>query len=548
MRRKAILYCAIAALFLVGACAPKAGPTPAKQAGATCPPGVDAAALQEAEVNATLETDAADAGAENLDPELENSLPPSVSAEALTDEERRALESRPQVFFDLTEQDRKEVQQFFTYFTHTKREMFERWLERSQQYLPWVVAQLKANGLPEELAYLPFVESGYNPRAYSRAGAAGMWQFMPYTGRKYGLRYDWWVDERRDPYKATFAAMGYLSDLHGMFGDWYLALAAYNAGEGKIGRAIKALGCDNFFELTEKNDRLRYRARLRRETRHYVPKFIAVVMIMRNLEELGFKPIDWDDVREPVKVDARGGTDLTAMAKDMGTPWADFQAANTAYRRNVSPPDAVCPVYVPADKVAEAKRFFASDKSRPYAGYLSYKVRSGDSWYRISRRYDVPIEVLKKVNNRRSNILHPGQRLMIPGGGAVAQSPAERTREIAVTRGNYVVQRGDTLYAIGKATGVSVRTLMRANGLTNAKHLRVGMKLYVPDQDAASAKASTAKAEEAKKTVVYKVRKGDSVWSIARRFGVSYQDLLRWNNLSKRSVIQPGQTLTVFMQ
>jgi membrane-bound lytic murein transglycosylase D len=479
--------------------------------------------------------------------ELTEAELPLVADDApLSLQEQQALESEVDIYFDLDDQERKEVQLHFKRYTHDYRKTFTIWLKRAEQYLPYVRSVFRERGLPEELIYLPFVESGFNARAYSRAGAAGMWQFMPFTGRKFGLPYDWWIDVRRDPYKATHAAADYLSRLHGMFGDWYLALAAYNAGEGKIGRAVRATGTEDFFELAEKSRKLKRRARLMAETRHYVPKFLAMIKIMRNLESLGFEPVNWNAAPDLVELQVKGGTDLLALTKAAGLEWREFHEHNRAFRRYVSPPDRESTIYLPRSYEAKAAKFLARPDSVPYAGYRLYKVRSGDSWHRIGRKYGVPVAVLKKVNKRSSNLIKPGQRIVVPRSGrtlAVA-SPAEKTRRIARTRANYTVRKGDNLYDLGKRFGVSVRTLQRANGLNSRGFLRVGQRLYVPDQGKTASLESKRQAEQVRKTV-YRVRNGDSVWTIARKFGVSHLDLLKWNKLSRRSLIHPGDTLRV---
>ncbi|MBG0778143.1 MAG: LysM peptidoglycan-binding domain-containing protein [Desulfovibrionaceae bacterium] len=582
--------------------------------------GIDAAAAEEAALRAEEAAAAQDAAggddATQDDAVDTHDLPVADDATPLTPQEQQALDSQTEIHFTLDDQERNEVQLHFKYFTHRNRKTFERWLKRAEPYLPYVKRVLSERGLPEELAYLPFVESGYNARAYSRAGAAGMWQFMPYTGRKYGLQRDWWIDERRDPFKATKAAADYLEELYGMFDDWYLALAAYNAGEGKIKRALDATNCDNFFDLTEKNHTLRRRARLKSETRNYVPKFLAVLKILRNLESLGFEPLDLTREPDLEPVAVKGGTDLLALARATDQDWNIFVEHNRAFRRYVSPPDRESTIYVPAAKVAAVQQFLDKPGATPYAGYRVYKVRSGDSWYRISRNYGVPVSVLKRVNKLSSNLLKPGQQVVVPksGSAAAVNEPEEQTRRYAAQRGNYIVRRGDTLSEIGKNFGVSVSTLMRANGIRSARSLRVGQKLYIPDQSPTQTALSRKKAEQIKEAVVdsaqrdnytvrpgdtlydigsrfgvsvqdlkkannirsarllrvgqtlaipgkgntaprktttaakpqtYRVRPGDSVWTIAKKFGVAHTDILRWNNLSSRSVIRPGDTLNV---
>lgn len=534
--RKILLLCLLC--MLLAACASKSS----KRTAVPEPTPV----LAEAELISELVE--LEVSGEPADEVVDVQVPPADDAEPLSSEEIEALETRLNIDIEMDESDRKVVEQYFKYFTHRGRKTFQRYLTRCSALLPHATEVFKEKGLPEEIVYLAFVESGFNAKAYSRVGAAGVWQFMPYTGRKYGLKQDWWIDERRDPYKSAEAAATYLSKLYDDFGDWYLAIAAYNAGEGKIGRAMKKTGAESFFELTQKNHKLSRRARLRKETKHYVPKFLAVVKIMRNLEKLGFEPIDTKSC-EPVKaIKVKGGTDLLALSNDLDLKWQSFYEMNTAFRRQVSPPDYESTVYVPQSKASKAVAFLESDKSRPYAGWIAYKVRRGDSWYRIGRKHGVPIAVLKKINNRRSNLLKPGQRLMIPGSNSTQvawRSPRAKTRAIAQKRGNYIVQRGDTLYDISRSTGVSVKTLLSANGLRSAKQLRAGSKLYIPNQSKRTV-AQKSSRKKGTKTVAYQVRRGESVWTIAKKFGVSYKDVLRWNQLSKRSVLRPGDNLTIY--
>lgn len=491
--------------------------------------------------------------AEPLEPEV--AAAPDVEG-ALTETEQAVLNSRFGLLFDLEAHETKEVEQYFNYFNHKARKTMVRWLERSQPYLPYVRRVFTKYDLPQDLVLLPFVESGYNVRAYSWAGAGGMWQFMKGTGRLYGLKSDWWIDERRDPYKSTDAAARHLRDLYDRFGDWYLALAAYNAGEGKISRALKKAGCDDFFELSEKNRKLSRRIRLKRETRHYVPKFIAISKIFQNLDTLGFEPVSWDMETQVVPVQLPGGTDLLALAKAGGMSWSEFHKYNPAFRRQVSPPHMEASAYLPVDKADKMMAYLADPGSRPYAGYTRHRVRSGDSWWRISRRYHVPISVLKKVNNTRSNTLRPGQYVMVPGNGSSRSVAASRsasssasstqraqTRAIAQQRGNYVVRSGDSLWSIAKKFGTTVSTVKRANGL-RSNRLKAGQKLYIPDNSGAATKQAAKDAGKVGEVVRYKVRRGDNLWSISRRFNTTVASIKASNNLHGNS-LSIGQSLVI---
>lgn len=511
----------------------------------------------------TIEAEQPDVVAEDVPevvPEDADPLEPEVAAtpevdEDLTVTEQAVLNSRFGLLFDLEAHETKEVERYFNYFNHKARKTMVRWLERSQPYLPYVRRVFTQYGLPQDLVLLPFTESGYNVKAYSWAGAGGMWQFMRATGGRYGLKSDWWIDERRDPYKSTDAAARHLRDLYDEFGDWYLALAAYNAGSGKISRALRLSGTNDFFELTKNNRKLSYRVRLRTETKHYVPKFIAISKIFQNLDTLGFEPVSWEMEEEVVPVKLPGGTDLLALAKAGNMSWAEFHRHNPAFRRQVSPPHMEATAYLPVAKADKMMAYLADPDSRPYAGYTRYRVRSGDSWWRISRRYGVPISVLKKVNNTHSNTLRPGQYVMVPGHGSTSKvasssksSSTAKTRAIAAQRGNYVVRSGDTLWSISQTFGTTVNTLKQSNGLYSSR-LKVGQKLYIPNSSSKATKQAVKDAGKVKTQMVrYKVRRGDNLTSIARKFGVKVSDLRKWNSLNSKGMIYAGQRLVVYVQ
>lgn len=510
----------LALALLAAGCAPKKNIPPVQPAEACpVPPTATAPAAEPEEV-------------------VELPIPPADDGVPITPQEWAALNSTGELDKDLTPEARRDVELHFKYFTHRARGTFERYLKRSQNYLPHIREVFRQQGIPEEVAYLAIVESGFNPNAVSSAGAAGVWQFMPYTGMRYGLAYNWWMDERRDPYKSARAAADYLQKLYGDFGDWHLALAAYNAGEGKISRALEGTGADDFFDLRAKNHMLDGKAQLRDETRQYVPRFIAVCKIMRNLDALGFQTPDYSCAPRLEALRVKPGTDLMALAQAMGQNWNDFSANNPAFRRYISPPDAHATVYVPPVHLEAATAFLAKPQQRNYAGWRVYKVRSGDTLGRIGKRCGVPVSVLKQVNKSNGR-LQIGQELMIPGGGGVsdftaqAESPSSRsgkgpkpgksdrpdksdradrtpvasTRDIAERRASYIVKQGDTLYGIARAQGSSVETLQKANGLSGIA-LQVGQKLYIPDAGAEATAIARQEAEAANKAIVARASRG----------------------------------------
>lgn len=462
--------------------------------------------------------------------------------EPLTPEEKQALSSDPSIEFNLDVCETKEVQLYFQYYAKKHRKTFARWLKRAEPFLPYLRDRFAQAGLPQDLILLPFAESGFNPWAYSHAGAAGLWQFMPATARAYGMKVDWWIDERRNPYLATEGAIRYLTKLHDDFNDWYLALAAYNAGEGTVSRGLRKSGCTTFFELARK------KRILRKETKHYVPKFLAILKIVRNLEDLGFDPIDWNAGSQVATLPVEGGTDLVGLAGACGLSWKEFRHWNPAFRRQVSPPGHVVDVVLPEKRVAQAREYLKRPGVVVAQGVKRYKVRRGDSWWKIARRNNVPLAALKRMNTARSNLLKIGQYVLIPGSGdqPAGGGSRSRTRSIAQNRANYRVVKGDSLWAIARRFGVSQKTLLRANGLRSGRLLKVGQKLFIPDKGGQRTVAARAEARTAHAGLVpYEVRSGDTVWGIARRFGVSAADVLRANGLGSGKHLQIGQRLYI---
>ncbi|MFW5900073.1 MAG: LysM peptidoglycan-binding domain-containing protein [Desulfovermiculus sp.] len=514
----------------------------------------------------------------------------SANATVLTPQEIQALQTEPEIDFELDIKETDILEDYFISYTQESHHVFQKWLKRAEPYLPYIRKVFTEHGLPQDLVFLPFAESGFNPMAYSRSGAAGMWQFMPATGRMFGLESDWWIDERRDPYKSTRAAAEFLKKLYAQFDDWYLVLAAYNAGDGHVARAMRRSGQSDYFDLADKEQ-------LHNETCRYVPKFLAVLKIVRNLEKLGFEPLNWDESAEPDSVTVPPGTDLTGLADAAGLSWSRFKALNPAFRRSAAPPDKEYHIYLPDNKLAAAQKYISQTKHTASKGVHRYRIRSGDSWWQISKRFDIPLAELKKFNQTSSDVLRPGEWVLIPGAGrddaqdpgagtgsgymvksgdtvwgiaqklgisvtslkeanpeiAAARLPVGKrlklpgqatTRRIASSRSNYEVRSGDTLWSIARRFDLSLSSLVQANGLNQDRPLKVGTKLYIPDMN--SAQQAQARQTAQKNRTHYQVKKGDNVWSIARKFGVSAQKVLKWNKLSSRDVISPGDTLTIY--
>ncbi len=485
------------------------------------------------------------------------------------EEFNETVEEEPKFMADLPQS--KLIDRYFEYFTQNERRTFARWLERARLYLPEVVEIFREKGLPEELVFLPFAESGFNPWAYSRAGAGGMWQFMPGTARGHGLQVNWWVDERRDPRKSTLAAAKYLQYLYDKFGDWQLALAAYNAGPGTVRRAIaKSGGKRDFFSLAQSK---KY---FPKETRHYVPKFIAILKIIRNLENLGFEPLNLEPQTQ-VKtafVSLKGAVNLRKLAVSCGMSWKEFTRLNPKFRRSVSAPTYKGFVRVPFNKTLVARKKIKTLRVAKHQGIQRYRVRRGESLWTIARMHNATIRDLKYLNGLRSNIIRPGQWLLVAmdeNSPVVSRKRTSRKnkRIIAHSRANYRVQRGDSLWKIARKFGTSMQTLIVANGLGKKAVLRAGQKIYIPDvvrtkeRDEFIPISKSYQVAQAgnnqnflyntnekillSQRINYNVRQGDTLWDIAKRFQVSVGSLLTWNGMKRNEVLRPGKNLVVYL-
>jgi membrane-bound lytic murein transglycosylase D len=484
----------------------------------------------------------------------------------------------------LTEEDARIVELHFKFFVHQHRAMFERFLDRSARFLPYVRKTFLARGIPADIAYLCMVESGGNPNARSPAGAAGLWQFMPLTGRKFGLTQNSWLDERRDPFKATYAASDYLLKLYSDFADWSLAVAAYNAGEGKIGRALSGTGAKGFFELCRLDDQLDEKSRLREETRDYVPRLIAVAKIMRNLQRLGFSPPSPDKEWNLNPLTVPPGTNLAGLARHLGLSWEEFSGMNPAFHRTASPPAAPSTAYVPPDKLGEAVTWVAGDQARAFTGWKEYTVKKGDSLASIAKRHKVSVAAIREANGF-ANLPAGGTSILIPGSGAadkIRDAQPARPSSPPAGAGQYTVQPGDTLSGLAKRWGSDVQSIRQANGMSaQDSALKPGRRISVPgnsknrpapavssrtgaspsaspgaspvaspaapDRRAASPGASAGASPGASPGASHHVvRAGETVYGIAGSLGVSVQDLCDLNNLERsKPNIRPGMRLLI---
>ena len=408
------------------------------------------------------------------------------------------------------------VERNIHYFQNVIHDRFQEWLTRFYPYRPLIEQIFAEFGLPKELIYLSLVESGFNPRAYSRARASGPWQFIRSTGRMYGLTVNWYVDERRDPIKSTVAAARHLRDLYDLFGSWPLALAAYNAGAGKVSRAIAKTGTRDFWTIAG----TRY---IRRETKQYVPRFMAAMIIATRPSLFGFHA-NFQPVHQYEEISMDRSIHLRSVAKASGIAFEELRRLNPELRRSVIPPDqGGYALKVPvgtSGHVEQVKTRMKTWTQRP-SQQTWYRVRWGDSLSVIAHRFGTSVRQLKRLNGLSGSLIRVGQRLRV-------------TRAVTEAGGVtwYRVRWGDNLSVIAHRFGTSVRQLKRLNGLSG-NLIRVGQRLRV-----------TRAVTEAGGVTWYRVRMGDSLWSIAKRFRVSVKDLKVLNNL-RSSLIRVGRRLMI---
>jgi membrane-bound lytic murein transglycosylase D len=371
----------------------------------------------------------------------------------------------------------KHVEAALKSFTGAERKFFIDSYIQSGKYRPAIVEALKEEGLPEELSWLPLIESGFHTRALSRARALGMWQFIASTGYKFGLERNAWIDERMDPAKSTRAAIAYLKELHGIFGDWTTALAAYNCGEGNILRVIKRQKIrylDNFWDLY---------ASLPRETASYVPRFMAVLHIINDPERYGITlpPLDEPVAVEEVLVEKQ--VDLKNVAKNIGTSYKEMKALNPELRRNVTPKTPYL-LKVPSGKkeILLAKLPTIPTWVAPTPSYVVHRVRRGESLSVIASRYRTSVRAIMAMNGlKRRSYIKQGWKLKIP---TAKLSYRKKPSVVQTTHLNgdslaYVVRKGDSLWKIANRFGTTTKALQSINHLPSTR-LDVGQILAIP--------------------------------------------------------------------
>jgi peptidoglycan lytic transglycosylase D len=499
--------------------------------------------------------------------------------------------SKTKASFDFPIVINDQVEYFIDYFQTKLRKRFSLWMARSTRYMAMMKKILSAHGLPEDLIYLAMIESGFSPKAHSRAQAVGLWQFIQGTGERYGLRVNSWLDERKDPIKSTEAAARHLSDLYNRFGSWYLAAAGYNAGEGKISRALALYNAQNFWEITAEHCRY-----IKEETKQYVPKMIAAALIAREPEKYGFADIPY---QPPFKFDEAtlpGGVELKDVAAACGVSVDTLVEYNPELKRWITPPNTSN--YILRIPVGTKERLLENYaqliKPKPVMIYAEHRVKRGERLASIARRYGVKASLIARVNRiKRKGRLNTGLVLLIPqrkwgSSGSPSEMNSthqenqaeknyslqtarvhlkkgshraadENEKEANLHRFRYKVRRGDSLLSIAEKFDLEVSMIKKWNRQKGKKILAGGtLILYVSKSEGdregkknngkpgrVVQRKLKAQKENRIKLVRYTVKKGDCLSEIAQKFNTTSDKIRNWNRLSSRNPIKPGDKLSL---
>jgi membrane-bound lytic murein transglycosylase D len=489
-----------------------------------------------------------------------NGITPSADANVKAKAQAEIKSTHSDLPLMMTDQ----VAGYISYFSNRGRGTFERAFARSGQYHDMMVSILRQEGVPQDLIYLAQAESGFHPLAVSRAGARGIWQFMGSRARGYGLQHSMWVDDRQDPEKSTRAAAHHLKDLYAQFGDWYLAMAAYNSGPGTVQAAVRRTGYADFWELYRRNV-------LPKETRNYVPIILAMTIVSKNLSQYGFDDVSRD---EPVAYDSvtiSYPVDLRLVAECVDATPAQLQELNPSLLRLTTPRIGPFELHLPHGTKGQYETAIATIPSDMRLWWRYHKVQPGDTLASLSRSYRVTAKSISATNQLDATELETGARLIIPL--AAGKHPLSDTATYARRITRYKVHRGDTVETVAENFGVSAQMVRRWNGLHSGDSLR-GRKvlaLHLPvtpnsevDSTAvskstharkpaqtASARTSAARSPNdadadasAQASVLHhKVRSGETLYSIATTYKTTVAALKR--NNGNVAVLRPGMILIV---
>ncbi|SMC36204.1 membrane-bound lytic murein transglycosylase D [Desulfocicer vacuolatum DSM 3385] len=420
-------------------------------------------------------------------------------------------------------------------FTGPEKQFFIRSMKRAGRYRPYILAELKKAGLPQELSWLPLIESGFKVKALSHARALGLWQFIPSTGYKFGLKRNYFIDERLDPEKATQAAIAYLSELHNIFGDWATVLAAYNCGEGRVLKTIrrqKTNYLDNFWDLYEK---------LPRETARYVPRFLATLHILKNPEKYNIDPGKIDTPIPYEVFTVKKQVYLKNIASATGASLNSLKSLNPELRYELLPADPYelrIPQTAAHGFLARFKTIKPSRTRTTEKKYVYHRVKRGQTLSSIARYYGTTLKTVTSANGLSTrSVIRTGKVLKIPANKVKKRTAPAKKKKNRRASVRYTVRSGDNLWLIANKYGTTTKRIQAANKLRSTR-LYAGQKLIIPG-------SSSSKTKKRKKTVSYRVKSGDNPFTIAQKYNMTLQRLLSLNRLTSKSRIYPGQKLLV---
>jgi membrane-bound lytic murein transglycosylase D len=445
--------------------------------------------------------------------------------------------------FDLPECSDHEINLKWANWYADHPDYMARIFKRAEPWIFFISEELETRGLPGELALLPIVESAYDPFAYSSSRAMGTWQFIATTGRNYGLNQDWWYDGRRDVWSSTHAALDYLTYLHKMFdGDWLLALASYNSGEGRVSRQVRKNEANgkpaDFWNL-----------KLPRETRGYVPKLQGLACLFENHEEYGLELPNTANHAVVAAVDPGYQSDLVLISQIAEVPIDVIFTLNPGYNRWATSPNGPHLIVLPIAGADRLSEHLQNTDPTTLMKWDQVSVQSGDTLSHLAARHHVPVAVIRSSNGLQSDMIRVGQKLRLPRDDQLLIDPlyASSAQElqrlqaglIASERVMHKVRSGESLSVIAQRYRVSVRDLQNWNNISDPSKLRAGKSIIVYHSPGA------APAAKGSGDVRHTVQRGDSLWSISRKYKVKMNDLMRWNDVDRNTVLQPGQSLRI---
>ncbi|HET6724763.1 MAG TPA: LysM peptidoglycan-binding domain-containing protein [Gammaproteobacteria bacterium] len=466
-------------------------------------------------------------------PEEETAATPSLPVKPARP---TSLWQRMRKHFDLPDVDNDRVTAKLNWYA-AHPEYIERVAQRAKPYLYYIVEQLKARDMPIELALLPVVESAFDPFAYSRSGASGLWQFIPETGRRFGLRQNWWFDGRRDVVSSTRAALDYLQYLYGRFDNWMLALAAYNSGGGRVAWAIRKNKRHgeptDFWHLD-----------LPRQTRAYVPWLLAVCDVIKEPKKFGITLPDIPNKPYLAKISIKSQLDIARAAKMADLSLEQMYLLNAGFNRWATEPGQDHNILIPLSERADFVANLAALPDDNRVQWSHHQIARGDTLSSIANHYGTTVAVLEKVNQLDSSVIRAGHYLMVPDAAtsldqyAVNEIRQLRHDELAHQgrKIHYVVRPGDSLWAISRRFGVSTHQVAQWNHMSMRSTLHIGDKLVLWRRGSAPRV----------RKVDYVVRAGDSLWDISREYNVDVREIARWNGIGRNDTLHIGDKLTIW--